>query len=358
VAEKVENESLLGSLYFNLGIAHSGQAYVNQQPLDSSIAILRHGANLMRKTYDYEMLHRLEAILAGTLFVNENQQEAFMTMRSAYLTLDTLHTQNAEARLQAYYSQYQTEKVKRELLETQVNLSTQRQRAFYLIGGLALLGLLGLIAYLLQRIKLQRQRNEAEKRRIELEYGLLRTQMNPHFIFNALNSIQGFFVDRDFNRGNEYLGAFAMLMRQVLEQSTKGEISLEEELDSLHLYLQLEQARMGAQLSYRFELEPNLPTAEIMIPPMLLQPFVENAIWHGIAPKEGPGQVWVRIQQSPAGDALLVEIEDDGVGLEATLGRKSAHEPRGLAITRERLGKGGRIDLQSLKGLDQRPAGT
>ena len=182
--------------------------------------------------------------------------------------------------------------------------------------------------------------------------------MNPHFIFNALNSIQGFFVDRDFNRGNEYLGAFAMLMRQVLDQSTKSEVSLEEELDSLHLYLQLEQARMGPQLSYQFEFEPDLPSAEIMIPPMLLQPFVENAIWHGIAPKEGPGQVWVRIHQSPTGDALLVEIEDDGVGLGASLGRKSNHQPRGLSITRERLGKGGKVELESLKGPDQAPRGT
>ncbi len=358
LAQTLENEAILGSLYFNLGIAHSGQAYINKQPLDSSIAILKHGAELLRRSFDYEMLHRIEAILAGTLFVNENQEEAFFAMRSAYLTLDTLHTQNAEARLQDYYSQYQTEKVKRELLETQVNLSNQRQRSFYLFGSFILLGLLGLVAYLLQRIKLQRQRNEAEKRRIELEYGLLRTQMNPHFIFNALNSIQGFFVDRDFNRGNEYLGAFAMLMRQVLDQSTKSEVSLEEELDSLHLYLQLEQARMGPQLSYQFEFEPDLPSAEIMIPPMLLQPFVENAIWHGIAPKEGPGQVWVRIHQSPTGDALLVEIEDDGVGLGASLGRKSNHQPRGLSITRERLGKGGKVELESLKGPDQAPRGT
>ncbi|MDX2247350.1 MAG: tetratricopeptide repeat protein [Bacteroidia bacterium] len=264
---------------------------------------------------------------------------------------DSLFNENVQHSLQEIKQQYETEKIARELADTQLAMQQQQtrnaRRVAWLSAGLVLVfAFAGLVI-----MAVRRRRVELEKRKIELEYQVLRAQMNPHFIFNALNSIQAYFSERDFAQGNEYLGAFGQLMRRVLEQSRKTSISLAEELETLHLYLQLEQARLRDKFHYSIDLLEDLDESMISIPPLILQPFVENAIWHGIARKTSPGLIRIRCSMpSDRDDLLQVEITDDGIGLQSAA-RHNHEKPntsRGISIIRERLGKKGSVRIEEI----------
>lgn len=187
--------------------------------------------------------------------------------------------------------------------------------------------------------KFQRQRHTiAAQQNYLLRQRLLVAQMNPHFIFNALNAIQNYIYRREPEVAGEYLGRFSALIRTILEFSRKDYINVEQELQFLHLYLEAQQLRFPEKLSYRVEVDDRIHTLDTLIPPMLSQPYIENAIEHGIFYKEEPGQVIVRIFYQ--GDDLVYEVEDDGVGLEVSAEKnrqRKKHESTGSAITSERL---------------------
>ncbi len=147
----------------------------------------------------------------------------------------------------------------------------------------------------------------------ELENKALRSQMNPHFIFNALNSIADFVRKNEAVIAEEYLAKFARLMRLVLENSEQKEVALSSDLEALTLYIQLESLRTGKPIEYVLNLSPDIDTDHTLVPPLLLQPFVENSIWHGIMPKAGAGKMLINIER--IGEQLKFIIDDNGVGL-------------------------------------------
>ena len=207
---------------------------------------------------------------------------------------------------------------------------------------LALLGI-GLVA-LAWRLHLQQvHRQEAQKRqwlqRInELEQQALSAMMNPHFIFNALNSIQHFLHTQSPEQANIYLVQFARLIRLSMEAMRQQHSTLDQEIERLRLYLELEQLRFGDQLTYHITCAPEVDPEAVELPPMLIQPFVENAIWHGILPAGRPGAVSIQIIGLPQ-DGVCIQISDDGVGLdhdEAVPG-DDAHVSRGISLSRDRL---------------------
>jgi LytS/YehU family sensor histidine kinase len=134
---------------------------------------------------------------------------------------------------------------------------------------------------------------ENEKRIAGLEMMALRSQMNPHFIFNCLNSINRFVLRNDTEAASNYLTKFSKLMRMVLENSKQTLIPLEEEVKCLELYIQMEQFRCKNSFTYYIKYHDGVNTEEAMIPPLLLQPFVENAIWHGVNPKASDGEIGI-----------------------------------------------------------------
>lgn len=167
----------------------------------------------------------------------------------------------------------------------------------------------------------------------------LRAQMNPHFVFNALNSIQDFIVKRDIRSTNRYLSQFARLMRNVLNISDKKRITLKKEIETLKLYLSLESLRFGAQFTYEFEVKEDLDLEALFLPPMLLQPFVENAIKHGLMHKEGEKRLYLRFFMEDA--YLVCEIEDNGIGREKSMEiRKNnprLYPSKSTSLSRQRL---------------------
>lgn len=190
----------------------------------------------------------------------------------------------------------------------------------------------------LQQAQLQYERERAatQKQIQDLQAVALRAQMNPHFIFNCLNAIQGFIAGGEKLDASRYLARFARLMRGTLDASLDVRISLREEVTMLENYLALEQMRFDRHFSYQVELADGLDAFDTTIPPLLVQPFVENAIVHGLTDTSREGRVEVRYQKVE--DRLRVTVTDNGIGPTAARGRQTAaHRSVGMTLTQKRL---------------------
>jgi tetratricopeptide (TPR) repeat protein len=185
--------------------------------------------------------------------------------------------------------------------------SNRRQR--YIIYSL-IAGLMLLVVTVFMMYKSIRQRKLTNNL---LALKSLRTQMNPHFIFNALNSVNSFIAQSDERAANKYLTDFSTLMRAVLENSEKDFIPLSREIELISLYLKLEHARFKEKFDYTFEVADNIDIDAFEIPPMLLQPYIENAVWHGLRYKKNKGLLEVKLAQKDT-QTLLITITDDGIG--------------------------------------------
>ena len=194
-----------------------------------------------------------------------------------------------------------------------------------LLTGFAIMIIISLFTILLFRQQQQKKRAvekaEAIQKMTALELQSLRAQLNPHFMFNSLNSIQALILKEENEKSQSYLSRFAKLLRLLLENADKPFIPLTKEIDFLKLYLSLETLRIP-DLQYSISMDPAVNTEIIFIPNMILQPYVENAIWHGLSYKEGNKHLQIRIIR--ANGILKYEIEDNGVG------RKKAEEMKSL----------------------------
>ncbi len=189
-----------------------------------------------------------------------------------------------------------------------------RDRLRLLGVGAVLLLAGGAIFFLADR---RRRQARFERDAATLETQALRSQMNPHFIFNALNSISAFVQENAKDTAVSFLSRFARLMRLVLENSRHSEVPLKDDLEALDAYLHLERIRCNQKFDYVIHVDPAIDPDDVLVPPLVAQPFVENAIWHGMAGKEGKGLITLRFTLRD-GD-LLVIIEDDGAGRGAAL---------------------------------------
>jgi len=168
---------------------------------------------------------------------------------------------------------------------------------------------------------------------------LLRSQMNPHFIFNSLANIQEFIWNKDPLTANEYLSSFSKLVRLILENSRNDFVPVEKEISTIQNYLNLQKLRYKNKLEYSIDVDPEIDVEGILIPPMLVQPFIENSIEHGISHKESTGHVHVRFFLE--GNLINIEVKDDGIGFkrssEIKKDKKTDHQSLAMTITRERL---------------------
>ncbi|HWY37754.1 MAG TPA: histidine kinase [Bacteroidia bacterium] len=209
----------------------------------------------------------------------------------------------------------------------------------------SLMTLIGII-YLLFYYRLKEiKRKEVEKtlfnkQLADLEMKALRSQMNPHFIFNAINSIQNYIVKKDSRSAQDYLAKFARLIRNVLENSKQETISLNNEIETLKLYIELEQLRAPGKFTFHIVVQPGLQLDELAIPPLILQPYVENAILHGLMPlATNNGQLTISIEKKE--NRLVCIIDDNGLGRkkagELNQKKQLLHRSIGLSVTEERI---------------------
>ena len=212
-----------------------------------------------------------------------------------------------------------------------------------LVITLAIL-LISLIAWrIVYRVKQQekahRSELELQNRLLQLEQKALQLQMNPHFIFNALTGIQSLVATGEYSRARKRINEFAKLMRATLYNVRRPTITLREEIDTLERYLGIEQFCQAQPFTYTISLRVGIDTEEVELPPMLLQPFVENAVLHGVSHLQYPGEI--NISFEVIGDLLYVTIKDNGVGRERSAQlqqeRKAGHQSLALKVTKERL---------------------
>jgi len=191
----------------------------------------------------------------------------------------------------------------------------------------------------LQRLESEKQHSELQQQATELEMQALRAQMNPHFIFNCLSSINRYILKSETEQASDYLTRFSRLIRMVLINSQKPMITLEDELDMLRLYLDMERLRFNNAFDYNIIFMNTIEPAALFIPPLLLQPFCENAIWHGLMHKNGHGKLDIALRADQ--EILFCSITDNGIGREKAAELKSKSSERqkslGLKITNDRL---------------------
>jgi ligand-binding sensor domain-containing protein/anti-sigma regulatory factor (Ser/Thr protein kinase) len=186
--------------------------------------------------------------------------------------------------------------------------------------------------------KREKESFEIRSKMLALEQQSLNSSMNRHFIFNALNSIQYYINRQDRIAANRYLSDFARLIRKNLDSSQDNLTTLRDEIERLELYLKLEHMRFKDKFEYKINVDPTLNLDQVKVPAMLVQPFLENSIWHGLLPKESPGFVIVDIKAS--GESLEMIITDNGIGIENSLKNKTTadtHISKGMEITQNRI---------------------
>ncbi len=317
-----------------LAIANAIQLRSLKRDTYEKLAILHERKNEVAKSYDY--FKKFTAVKDSLL--NEESVRQINELKTRFETAKKDH---------------QIELLSK---ENEVNIKERERLSVVknsVLTGIVLIGLLaGLIVYvLLQRLRNQKlltaKNNEVKEAQFknqlsELKMKALQAQINPHFIFNCMNSINQMIVDGDNDRASLYLSKLSRLIRLILENSDSTEVSLKDEIALLESYIQLEELRFNGTIQYNLDTQEDLDPENTFLPFMVLQPFVENAIWHGLGPK-GPnskGRIDISIKQNEG--LLVCQIEDNGIGRDKALElqKKSVWKTRsmGLKITEERLG--------------------
>lgn len=215
-----------------------------------------------------------------------------------------------------------------------IRRSMWQTTGFMVLGALLLSALIGVgVVFRIQQIKQKVQLRELAS---QMELRALKAQMSPHFIFNVLSSIQRYVLANNPKLANEYLTKFSRLTRRILSNSDKTTVSLEEEIESLKLYIELEQLRLSHRFSYVIDVDLGLNPERVELPPLFLQTFVENAIWHGLSPMDGGGILELSFQRE--GSFLHAVVRDNGIGRAAARIRNPrVGVSKGLRLTLDKL---------------------
>lgn len=338
----------------NLGMCYS--VLGNQT---KSLAYFKQAKEIAQKTQDNEGLIEILFKLQENHFKLKDYRNAYQNL-STYVTLkDSLFSVEKNKTIQELNTKYETEKKENQIkdLSQQKQISelesTRKTTLIYsILGGILALSAIAYFSFTRFRTKkenelLSNQLQEAE-RRIEIEQKAteselkaLKSQMNPHFMFNALNGIQEQFMYGDKTVANEQMGNFTYLTRQILTVSGKKKINLSTEIEILTKYLELEKMRFAEGFGYEINLSENIDEDYHQIPPMLIQPFVENSIKHGLLHKQGDKKVRIVFDLDEKEENLICVVEDNGVGREKSAEIKSKriqqHESFSTSATEERL---------------------
>lgn len=328
---------------------------------DQSVQSLLNAGELARKE---NLLFDLKEIYYNLYFVYESQKDyenalsAYKNYKAYNDSLDVnenvhkLQMADAKHAIERNRLNLQNSEQKRSILiqQNQIKDLEISRRNYWIVviamGAIIILLIIG-VYFWRQKVLNEKKRAEYDKNKSDLEQRVLHARMNPHFVFNSLNSIQRLYMEGDLVKANEYLAEFGNLLRRTLENSLKESITLKEEIETLEIYLMLEKVRTAPALSYEINISNELLDSEISIMPFIIQPFVENAIWHGILPKESPGKVTISVKHE--NDILICEVIDDGVGINSNQGNDGkSHNSFGIKTTEARLGSKGSVDLIDL----------
>jgi len=279
-------------------------------------------------------------------------------------TLSELQRNRETIELQTRYESEQKER-QIELLAQENSFTSfkLKQSRYFLIG----LGVLVLLVITLAIVLIRQNRLREQQKNMILQQKLFRSQMNPHFLFNSLVGIQQFIINQEPARAVKFLSKFSKLVRNILDSSFEEYVPLEEEINTVENYLELQKVRYTEKFDYSIDVNEAIDTEAIQIPPMLAQPIIENSVEHGIKHKETKGNIHIRFRLND--NRLVFEVEDDGVGrqkaMEMMMEQDKDHKSLAIAITLERIRLLNKklkhpitMNILDLKNDKNEPAGT
>ncbi len=324
---KYDSKTHLGSSYANLA-----NSYINLSQPDSAIFFLMKALQIHknREAIDHYLPYDSYKLYEYYENTRKNTDSALKYYRLYNIFTDSLNAQKNQQKLQSMNFDWM---FKEKQLKLQQLRKENQIKTFAIISLSVIFVLVITISVLI--VKQFRQRNRSEH--IELRDKIVRSQLNPHFIFNSLIAIQGYVYQNKAAKAGGYIADFAKLMRHFLNNSRSDLIMLKDETETLHYYFRLQSIRFKDKLDFSITLDPKLNLGKTLIPPGLAQPFIENAIEHGIQHKEGRGNVDLRIFMIEK--TIYIEIEDDGIGYKSNRNTKKGNNHLSLAtlITQERI---------------------
>jgi len=328
--------SNISSLWLDLGKPDKAYAYINQM-----IELSKRSNTIWLLSESYKLLSEYSA--------QKNNFEKAYRYHKKYLQLkDSVMNLEMNSKMAEMQTKYETEKKEKQITILQkdkqlTQVEADRQKAMKLVYLASSLVILFIAIVIILEIKNRDKRKQEilEKQNLENEQRLLRAQMNPHFLFNSLNTVQGFISANDEFKAMTFLSKFGNLLRDILENSRENMISLENELDTLRLYIEMEQLRYSNSFEFEILIDEKLDIEQSMIPPLIIQPFVENSIKHGLSTKKGNGKLTIELNNNEG--SIKITIADNGIGRkkskEFSASKKKQHRSMGLELTNERLKK-------------------
>ena len=334
-----------------------GKAYLKMGNLDSANVFLHESLAILDSVKSKPLMSENYLALAELYEKQRNYESAYKFQQMHILNKDSIFNTEMTKQLAEIETKYQMEQKTQEIVlltkenelkQQAANRQQDIQKAI-ITGAFLILAVAGLLIYTLRQ-KLKNQKIIAAKdKEIKiaklreqlgtLEMKALRAQMNPHFLFNCINSINKMILIEDNENASIYLTKFSKLIRLILENSEHQKVSLLDEWNMLTSYIELESIRFNNRIEYKLDLDDSVDMENTLIPSMILQPFVENAIWHGLLPKAKKGTIRIKITEEE--DHLHCSIIDDGIGREASmkLNKESKHKKSsmGIKITADRL---------------------
>jgi tetratricopeptide (TPR) repeat protein len=325
-------------IYLTGSLTRVGETYLNLYDYENALYYLVEGLKIAEQIGAKNQAADAADCLARLYEKQGKYKDALDYYKVKSTFIDSLideknlyHISNIEA---VYESEKQKQKIQElnQRNELQMNKIGQQKAMIIAIAFASLLMLLVLFLIVRQSQLRDKYKNLIHKQQ------LLRSQMNPHFIFNALSAIQVFILEHDIERSSRFLSDFAKLMRQVLRNSNYDYITIKEELDTLGYYIELQNLRFSIPFEFSVVVDDSFDQTTVMIPPMLTQPFIENSIEHGLRPFGGKGLITLRFLRF--NDQMIIEVEDNGIGIGESENNKKSnkqHQSMALKIVEERL---------------------
>ena len=331
IREELEDMEGLVPCLFNIAVI-----YKKTNRVAESLVYLEEAGKMAKLLHATHYTSKIEEELSTIYKEKGDYKKAYEHYTRYVAAHDSLFNQETTAKLVKSEMNYEFEKkellAKQEQEQKNVEAATKHRRQQWIIwvvsGALLLLSVIALLV-------LRQFRFRNKEREMQLEQKLLRSQMNPHFIFNSLQAIQNFILKRNEKEAVRYLGSFASITRSVLENSRMELIPLRKEVSLLGNYLQLQKLRFGEKFEYDVSVDEQIDQDAVYIPPMLSQPFIENALEHGMSGIESGG--FIRVNFSLKDQNLMLEISDNGYGLKTEKKEQKEHTSLATTITRERI---------------------
>ncbi|HKL71199.1 MAG TPA: histidine kinase [Marinilabiliaceae bacterium] len=345
------NKSIGDPMQVAISMSRVGEVYLLMEDFEQAYTYILESYDLAKKIGSRFQAEESSRQLSRYYEIQREFALAMDYYKEATAYKDTILNEKSSYHLTTFEVLFEAEQQKERILQlNQETLSQkyimERQRWFIIIFGI-----LAAAAFVFTFLLVNQHRLRNKYQDLRNQHKLLRSQMNPHFIFNALSAIQVYVLEHDIEKSTKFLTDFAKLMRQVLKLSQQDYITLKDETEILAHYLDLQQLRFNIPFIYDIEVDEEMDSALVVVPPMITQPFVENAVEHGIKVLQGEGRIKISFHKE--GGQMVVKVEDNGIGIIASRQQKSekGHESMALKITRERLDviqrdSGGKVSLE------------